>query len=320
MTSPRILVVGDLMLDRYSWGRVTRVSPEAPVPILELDEVEDRLGGAGAVASIAAGLGADVDIVGAVGADSAGRKIKRLLGQDGIHTDHVVVSDFLTTTVKHRFIGAADGLRYAQLLRVDKDDEASPRTCSGRTAKLPLRGVDMVLVSDYGKGVCNQDLLDYYIEKSHKYHKYIIVDPCCAKAQTAYDSAKCICPNRREAEAFCGYSIHTSNDAEEACRMYCDRLHIKDVMLKLDRSGIYIFHAEGGVPTVSELLKTTSQSVCDVTGAGDTVLATAGYFMSLGHSFHDSAVLANCAAGLQVENFGIRQISREDIISSKEKA
>jgi D-beta-D-heptose 7-phosphate kinase/D-beta-D-heptose 1-phosphate adenosyltransferase len=219
---PRLLVVGDVILDRYTHGAAERVGPEAPVPVLRADEHEVRPGGAASVAALLRALGAEVRLAGVVGDDVEGRVLARLLQEAGVEASAVLRDPDRPTTAKERFLGRAAGRHAQQILRVDREARAPlPPELESRLADaLPLQaeGCQAVLVSDYGKGLCTPGRRPAVLAASQGLP--VLVDPTCISDYRCYRGAEVVKTNRAEGELACGRPITSLQEALAACRCY----------------------------------------------------------------------------------------------------
>jgi len=316
----RLLVLGDLMLDRYTWGRAERVSPEAPVLVAQAETCEVRLGGAGAVAGLLRGLEAEVLVAGVVGDDHEGCTVRRLLDEAGIDGRTVLTDATRPTTHKQRFLATVEQRQPHQILRVDHEQThpltpeiveslfdavvlcagLRPRTSDDRRSQEPgrpavagfgevgrptpnlqslaqaiqkgLPNVDAVLISDYAKGVCTQELLARVIGAAREQGIPVAVDPARIGDYTRYRGATLVKPNRRETELVTGKAIHSPMDALDAGRTLVQRHGFKAVVVTLDGEGMAVVTADG----VAEHVPTRPRQVSDITGAGDMALAVLG--------------------------------------------
>jgi D-beta-D-heptose 7-phosphate kinase/D-beta-D-heptose 1-phosphate adenosyltransferase len=307
---PRILVIGDLILDRYTHGDAERVSPEAPVPVLLADDPEVRPGGAASVASLLGGLGADVVAAGVVGDDSDGRVLMRLLAEAGIDGRGVRCDPNRPTTSKERFLGRAAGRHGQQILRVDRESRSPlPTHLEGEVAEslaVCSEGCSAVLVSDYGKGVCTPALLAVIADMCRQRGVPLLTDPTRVSDYGRYRGARVIKPNRQEAELVIGRPIHSPDEALTAGRELCSRWGFGAALVTLDRDGMALAQSDGSADWVPAKVR----AVYDITGAGDISLAVLGLGHAAGLPLLASARLANAAAGLEVERLGVAPISR----------
>jgi len=310
---PRILVVGDVILDRYTWGDAERVSPEAPVLVLRAEDEEVRLGGAASVACLLRYLEVRVTLEGVVGDDPSGRTIRRLLEEIDLDTDLVLTDTDRCTTTKERFVGRAAGRHPHQILRVDHEstdpvgEEIEHALITAFSEQLD--GHQAVLISDYAKGVCTPRLLRRVIKKARERGIPVLVDPARIADYDRYRGASILTPNRAEAEGATGLSIAGPSEAFAAGEELLGRLELDAVFLTLDKDGIAVI-AKDQEP---EIVPTREREVYDITGAGDMVLAMTGLSYAAGLSFAETAVLANVAAGLEIERFGVAPVTRQQI-------
>jgi len=309
----RVLVLGDLILDRYTWGNTTRISPEAPVPVLEADRDEVRLGGAAGVAYLARNLEAVVAVAGLVGDDPAGRTLGGLFDAAGIDHRLVLSDPGRPTTSKTRFVGRAGGRHPHQILRVDR--EVRDRLSAEREKQLldaiagRLGEFQAVLVSDYDKGVCSPGLLRQVIAAATRRGLPVAVDPARVADHARYRGATLLTPNRQEAQRATGRTIDGSRAALAAGRQLCETCRADAVLVTLDREGIAVV----GPRLADAIIPTRTRTVYDVTGAGDMVLAVVGMGLAVGVAPPVAARLANVAAGLEVERLGAAPVFRHEI-------
>jgi D-beta-D-heptose 7-phosphate kinase/D-beta-D-heptose 1-phosphate adenosyltransferase len=311
---PRILVVGDLILDRYVWGYAERISQEAPVPLLRADQREHRLGGAASVATMLRALEAEVALVGAVGVDAEAGLVRRLLREMGIDDQSVLALDDRPTTLKERYIGRAQDRHPQQMIRVDYETR-DPIPAAAETAlleRLPaaVAQSDIVLISDYDKGVCTRGLIGGVIDACRAAGVRVIADPIRAADYSRYRGVHCITPNRLEASLATGMTITRPEDALEAGRRLVAALAAESVLVTLDRDGMALCRADGR----AVLLPTRPRQVYDITGAGDMVLSVVGLCLASGADYDEAAALGNVAGGLEVEKIGVALLSREEIL------
>lgn len=312
---PRLLVVGDLILDRYVWGDAERVSQEAPVILLREDRREIRLGGAANVANMVRGLEADVAMVGVVGADDDGRCVIQELEAAGVDCAAVLPDASRPTTVKERYLGRAQNRHPHQMLRVDR--EVRTAIDAGQCQRLldvvlpRLIDYQAVLISDYGKGVCTPELSQALIKAAKAQGIPVIVDPSSSGDCRNFVGATAVTPNRLETYRATGREIRTPDDAYFAGRRLCAQYELEYAFVTMDKDGMALVMADG----TSQLLPTRKREVYDITGAGDMVLATIGVGAAAGATPADLGRLANVAGGLEVEQIGVVCISREEILA-----
>lgn len=312
--SPRILVVGDLILDRYVWGDAERISQEAPVILLREERQETRLGGAANVANMLLGLDATVDLAGVIGDDADGRALARDLDQAGIGRDTIVTDTDRPTTAKVRFMGRAQYRHPHQMLRVDRETR---QPISSEIAERLLEAIlprlaeySAILISDYAKGVCTQEFLRPLIQAARSLNLPVVADPAAGGDYNLYRGATGVTPNRSETFKATGREIRTIEDAFIAGRLLVEKFDLDYAFVTIDRDGIALTSRNGE----STHLPTRPREVCDITGAGDMVLAMIGVGVAAGIDTIDLCRLANVAGGLEVEQVGVVPISRKAIV------
>ena len=311
---PRILVVGDLILDRYIWGYAERISQEAPVPLLRADHREHRLGGASSVATMLAALGAEVTLVGGVGLDREGDLVRQLLQEQGIDHGPVVALDDRPTTLKERYIGRAQDRHPQQMIRVDYEVR-SPITARSEAEIVNglrdrISGSDIVLISDYDKGICTPSLLRSLIDACRSAGVRVVADPIRSDDYSRYRGVHCMTPNRLEAQLATGMTIAVPDDAIAVGRKLVRELGMDSVLVTLDRDGMALVRSDGR----AEIVPTRARQVYDITGAGDMVLSIVGLCLAAGADYDEAAALGNIAGGLEVEKIGVALLSREEIL------
>jgi rfaE bifunctional protein kinase chain/domain len=302
LEAARVLVVGDAMLDRYWFGAVDRISPEAPVPVVLVQREEERLGGAANVALNVRRLGARATLLTVVGDDEPARAVVRLLNDEGVGS--VLGRDpALRTTIKLRVVG-----RSQQLLRVDfenrPDHELLAQLLDDFERVLPEH--DAVLFSDYGKGGLTH--IARMIELARGAGKPVLVDPK-GRDFSRYAGATVITPNRNELALAMGPWHDEQQLAALAARLR-DEMHIDSLLLTRSEEGMTLFDARGAVHAPAQ-----ARQVFDVTGAGDTVIATMAAMLAAGISARDAVPIANRAAGIVVSRFGTASVTYEELFS-----
>lgn len=305
--APRVLVVGDLILDHYVWGGVDRISPEAPIPVLAVREEEDRLGGAGNVAANLAALGAEVYLVGAIGDDAAGGRYLELCHRAGVRARTARAADRPTIT-KTRYIAQSQ-----QVLRVDRERttplEARAEDALVETALELMALADILLVSDYGKGALSEAALRRLFAKARQRGIHAVVDPKRADLARYYRGATVVKPNRREAALALGRPLDDRAALEAGLAELVARLDLSAAVVTLGAEGIAYLERGGKV----ELIPGRARAVFDVSGAGDTVLAVLGLVLGGGRSLAEAALAANEAGGIVVGKLGTACVTREEI-------
>ncbi len=311
----RVLVAGEVILDRYIWGDVARVSPEAPIPVLQVHRIEERPGNAGFVMANLRALGAQVSALSVVGADRNGELLREMFGGLGIDTRSILIDPGRPTIVKERMLGSVQSANRAtqQLLRVDRED---PRALSPANERALVRHLarelaraDGVLISDINKGLLTPGLLRTLIDGARRHGIPVIVDPRLTEDFSIYRGATALTPNRYETEFATGARLVDRDAWMRAADELMRKLKLEACLVTLDRDGMYLAEHRGA----HTYIPTTPRAVYDVTGAGDVVLAVFGLFAVAGLSFAAAARLANLAAGIEVSRLGTEIISREDL-------
>jgi D-beta-D-heptose 7-phosphate kinase/D-beta-D-heptose 1-phosphate adenosyltransferase len=312
---PRVLVVGDVMLDRYVWGNADRISQEAPVILLRADKREERLGGASSVATMLQALGARTSLVGVVGPDADGNRVRRILGGLGIDADGVLTDAARPTTVKERYIGRAQARHPQQMIRVDYEradplaDVVERELAAVLESK--IQDADVVLVSDYDKGVCTPGLLAEVIAGAKLRGVRVIADPTRGGDYGKYRGCSAVTPNRLEAGLATGRTITSQEGALRAAAELRDRLELEAGIVTLDKDGMALAHRDGRSATQP----TRPRQVYDNTRAGDMVMAVLGLALAAGADYEDAIRLANVAGGLEVEKIGVATVTRDEILA-----
>ena len=287
----RVLVVGDVMLDRYWFGEVERISPEAPVPVVHVAKREDRLGGAANVARNAVALGAQVTLVGLVGQDEAATRVRSLLGEAGVQA-HLVTDAHHPTTLKMRVLG-----RQQQLLRIDFEEKPTPallESLAEHVAPL-LAQHDVVVFSDYAKGALAQ--VEALIALARAKGLPILVDPKGSNYQR-YRGATLVTPNRSEMQQAVGL-WHSESELSERAQALRNELELEALLVTRSEQGMTLFTDAG-----SDHVDAQAHEVFDVSGAGDTVLATLAVMRAAGVPWAESMRWANRAGGIVVGKLG----------------
>jgi D-glycero-beta-D-manno-heptose-7-phosphate kinase len=302
LAKARVLVIGDAMLDRYWHGAVDRISPEAPVPVVKVAREEERIGAAANVAYNVATLGAQASFLGVVGDDEPGRRLEVLLKETGIAT-HLKRDPRLKTTVKLRVIG-----RQQQLLRMDFESEPDHEALASQTEAFRrlLPQHDAVLFSDYGKGGLAH--ITAMVEAARAARKAVLVDPK-GSDYSRYAGATVITPNRSELQQVIG-AWRNDDELREKAQLLRERLHLEALLVTLGEDGMTLFDAQGQAHVQAQ-----AREVFDVTGAGDTVIATLAALVAAGMSPREAMPLANKAGGIVVGKFGTATVSYEELFA-----
>lgn len=304
----RVAVVGDVMIDRYYWGHVGRISPEAPVPVVEVDSEQVRFGGAANVANNIRCLGGIPLLIGLIGDDHPGKSFIEMLHDQNMESEGLVVDVERPTTIKTRVIAAGQ-----HVVRVDNESKVDcPEHLRHRiidAVKYRIQQLDAILLEDYNKGALTKDVIEDLLAVARKYDKIVTVDPkfnhfLDFKGVTVFK------PNRREAEEVLGGRLKTDADVAAAGKKLIELLGAKNVLLTRGEEGMSLCEASGKVTHIP----TTAGSIQDVSGAGDTVISTLTLALASGADVVTACRLANCAAGVVVGQVGIVPVSPEQLL------
>ena len=303
----RILVLGDVMLDEYVWGTVNRISPEAPIPIVEVNTVTVTPGGAANVAVNLKSLGAEPILIGLVGADEPADRLRRALVDQGISDEHLIVEDGRPTTLKTRIVAHGQ-----QMLRADRESrrpiEAGLAHRIGGELAGRIAGAHAVLISDYGKGFLTETLVGRAIEAARDQNRPVTVDPKGLQ-YGKYRRASIVTPNEGEAARASHLEIYGEADLLEAGRRLLAELETEAILITRGEQGMSLFEPGERI----HHLPTYAREVYDVTGAGDTVIATMTLALAAGAPYRAAAELANRAAGVVVGKVGTASLSVADL-------
>ncbi len=296
----RLLVVGDVMLDRYWFGDTERISPEAPVPVVQVEKIDERLGGAANVARNASALGAQTTILGVVGEDEAGKRVEQLLLESGVQSQ-LQTDGNVPTTVKLRVIA-----RQQQLIRLDFEEAPSQISLDAKLKRFKslLPNIDIVILSDYGKGALEQ--VSAMIELANASKKLVLVDPK-GDAYDKYKGATVLTPNRSELRQVVG-QWSSEDDLTLRAQSLRKNLGLGALLLTRSEEGMTLFTDKG-----TEHVRAQAREVFDVSGAGDTVIAALAVAMGAGWSLERAMALANRAGGIVVGKLGTATVSAEEL-------
>ena len=306
-SSRRVTVIGDVMLDRFTIGRVSRMSPEAPVPVVVFDHEEFRLGGAANVANNLRELGGAVDLIGVIGNDESGTQLKNELAATGIHSTGLITDIERRTTTKMRVVTT----RNQQVSRIDfeSDHEVGTAIEEALASQVDMRAraAQVILVSDYQKGVVTRRTMAHVLSFAQSNGLPVIVDPKVPHIDY-YAGAALVTPNHIEAESATNSRISTNEDARRAAIALRQRMGVDSVLITRGEHGMWLDHAgaDGFLPAAA-------REVADVTGAGDTVIATLALAIAAGATMPEAARLANEAAGIVVGRFGAATVSPDEL-------
>lgn len=312
--SPKVLLVGDFMLDSYIYGDALRISPEAPVQVLKVVRREYAGGGASSVAADITTLGAQCFCIGVIGTDRNAERLLEILTETGANTDGLIALDQRPTITKERIVGLAQHRHRQQLLRVDDEctDPLSPEEYEqllGRYTSL-LETCEVVCLQDYNKGILEADFCQQLIKLARQAGKRVLVDPPLDHDYTKFTGASLMTPNRKESSHAVGFSIETIADAAKASQILRDQLQLDTAVITLDKEGAFLRNN-----TIAEQIPTQPRNVYDVTGAGDMMLAMLAVALAGGCDDVTALQLANIASGLEVEKFGVATVSVDEIVN-----
>jgi len=306
----RIAVVGDLMLDRYFWGAVNRMSPEAPVPVVEVESESTRLGGAANVANNIASLGGIPLMIGVTGKDDGGSALKMLIEEAGFSADGLIVDSKRPTTIKTRVIAHHQHVvRIDQEVKHDIGEETQGRLLDVLKKEIP--GLDAVILEDYNKGVVVKDLIREVIGLARSAGKPVTVDPKFNNF-FEYRNVTVFKPNRKESEEALGRRLTDQATVERAGLDILKKLDAENLLLTLGEQGMSLFERSGSVTHVS----TRAKRVADVSGAGDTVISTLTMSLVAGADIKEASALANYAGGAVCAEVGIIPIEKQALLDA----
>ncbi|MHC4561420.1 MAG: PfkB family carbohydrate kinase [Planctomycetota bacterium] len=312
---PRVLVVGDFMLDRYVYGDVERINPEAPVPVLRQADRESRVGGAGKVATAVPALGGQATCLGVIGVDDGADELRGLLTDGGADVEAFVAMPDRPTAVKTRYVGLAQHRHAQQMFRVDEEStDPLAETIHADLAKAlagQFNSADVVALEDYDKGVLTGANTPALIAAARKAGKRVLVDPARIKDYSRYLGATVLTPNRYETELASGIRIVDDASLELAGRTILETTQAELLVITLDKEGAYLLHSDG--PGI-HFAHPHPRNVYDVSGAGDLMLAALAVAIGCDCTMDQAVSFANLAAGLEVERRGYVPITRQEVI------
>ena len=304
--SPRVLVIGDLIVDQYLWGSCQRISPEAPVQVIEVDRETKVLGGAGNVVNNLKNLGAQVDVISVLGNCKISTELLKLLADINVRTEYIVTQKNRISSKKTRIIASQQ-----QVVRYDRESSDDINTDSQNTIIKTLKKIvsdyEIILLSDYGKGILTNQLTQSLIKIANKYKKKVLVDPK-GTDYLKYKDAFLLTPNKKEASIATNINIIDDNSLTNAI------VKLKSIC-NLDVSLITL--SEGGIAIYDDKLRThptTAKEVFDVTGAGDTVLASLGFAIACGLKIDEAVAFSNLASGVVVGKIGSSTVTLNEVI------
>ena len=310
MKRSAIAVVGDLMLDRYVWGQVDRISPEAPVPVVAVEETNVRPGGAANVAWNLVSLGSRVRLVGVLGSDIRAREVKSLLAEKGLSTAFLITDRSRVTTEKIRIVA-----HNQQVVRADFESSGEiARHTFGRlrsAVKKAVSGAQVVVVSDYGKGVVTASLMDLLRELCRRRRIPMLVDPKEGHF-SLYRGAFVVTPNKKEAGGFYNVKVRSDQELETVGRSLLRDLEAEAILVTRGEEGMTLFERDRR----THHFPTRASEVYDVTGAGDTVISVLAAALAAGASLWEAIETANVAAGIVVRELGTAVVTPEELIAA----
>jgi len=306
----KVLVVGDVMLDQFVWGQVSRISPEAPVPVVNVVRESFMPGGSANVVHNIHALGASVYVAGVIGNDQAGETLKKALSVERINVQGLIVDKDRPTILKTRIIAS-----HQQVVRVDKDgknileNEYNERLIN--YVDSVIAKVDAIIVEDYGKGVITQELIDEIVRMARKHKKIISVDPKDGHFLD-YSGTTVVTPNHHEAYSAVRRSESRENGIEEVGRLLLRKWNCENVLITCGEDGMILFEKD----KESFRIPTVAREVFDVSGAGDTVIAAYTTSLASGSTQREAAIISNYAAGIVVGKLGTATTSRAEIFEA----
>ena len=305
----KVLVLGDAMLDRFVWGAVSRISPEAPVPVVEVRRETICLGGAANVAANINSLGGEPYLLAIVGNDAEGEQLRTRVRELGMPDEGILVGKGRATSVKTRIIA-----HHQQVCRTDREDRSPLVPEQQRRIvdwfRATLDAMDAVIVSDYAKGLISSTLLRKVLPLARSARKIVCVDPKL-KNLAAYRPATIITPNLSEAESAAGVNIRSEKDLVRAGKKILRLTGIDHLLVTRGEHGMALFEGDSKVTHIP----TVAREVFDVTGAGDTVISTISLGLASGLSVLDAAILSNIAAGIVVAKLGTASVTPEELLA-----
>ena len=303
----KVLVIGDIIMDEYIWGDVSRISPEAPVPVVEVKQDTKMLGGAANVINNIASLGGKSILCGVIGDDPTGREIVDRVKALGLITDGILKESRRPTSIKTRIVA-----HNQQVVRFDRESRKDIRPENAKKildfTKEIRDGLDAIIVADYGKGVISAQLMDGLRGLVRDSKIVLAVDPKTGNFEH-YQGIHVITPNHHEAGAFCRMEIVDEETLVQAGRMMLDELNCRSVLITQGKDGMTLFEKGGEISHIP----TVARKVFDVTGAGDTVISTFCLGLASGMEFKSAAVISNFAAGIVVGEVGTSSVNAEEL-------
>jgi rfaE bifunctional protein kinase chain/domain len=307
LSDTKVIVVGDIMMDEYIWGDVSRISPEAPVPIVEIKKETKMLGGAANVINNIASLGGTPILCGVVGDDPTGSEILETMKQQGLRTDGIITETGRPTSIKTRVVA-----HNQQVVRFDRENRKRLKDESIKRILGFIRemegGYEAIIVTDYGKGVISAELMEGLRKVLSDSKAIIAVDPKTGNFEF-YQGVDVITPNHHEAAAYCRMEIVNEENLVQAGHQMLSELNCRSVLITQGKDGMTLFEKDGEITHIP----TVAKKVFDVTGAGDTVISTLCLALASGMDLKSAAVIANFAAGIVVGEVGTSTVKAEEL-------
>lgn len=304
----KVLVIGDVMMDEYIWGDVSRISPEAPVPVVKVVKESFIPGGAANVVRNINSLKGKVYLVGTIGNDLLGKRLKKVLAKTGVSTQGLIIDRSRPTTQKTRIIAHSQ-----QVVRIDKEktDSVASHTRKRLISALErfINRVDIIVVSDYGKGIIASSVLKKIFSLAKKHKKRVVIDPKVGHFKD-YRGATILTPNKNEARVALGGVLTEEESIHSVGKRFLKELNLNALLITRGAEGMSLFQKDKEIINIP----TVAQEVYDVTGAGDTVTAVLALGLATGADFLPSAQIANFAAGIVVKEIGAATVSKKDLL------
>ncbi|MCK5097935.1 MAG: D-glycero-beta-D-manno-heptose-7-phosphate kinase [Desulfobacteraceae bacterium] len=303
----KVLVLGDLMIDEYVWGSVDRISPEAPVPVVSVNNTSFTLGGAGNVVNNLVSMGANVSVIGTAGTGATGKMLIEKLKEFNVEITGVIKESYRPTTRKTRIIASNQ-----QMLRIDNEvtkEIKSETFCKLKkllSEKIPLN--DLIIISDYAKGLITEKIIKFVVESSKQYNILTIVDPK-ALDFSKYKNVSMLTPNKKEAGLASNIEIHTIDDLFNAGKKLLNQINLEKLLITCGKEGMVLFEHD----KAPFIIESEARQVFDVSGAGDTVISILGLALASGATFKQSALAANAAAAIVVGKVGTATLSIKEL-------
>ena len=308
-----ILVVGDVGLDYYIFGTVDRISPEAPVPVLRVTKEEQKLGMAANICHNIYSLGGKSSLISIIGDDKRGNTLQRLMKNEGVNLDHLVVKKDVTTISKERILTSRQ-----QICRVDYED-AFPSFSEDnlklamKSYEAKLQQVNFVILEDYSKGLFTEKTTRQFIDLGKSSNKFVAVDPGRGKPASLYYGASLLKPNLTEARELVHSLGYSETNVSDMIEILLDKLELKMIAITLGPEGLALYDREVGGKV--SIIPTVASEVFDVSGAGDTVIATMAMALSAGATLVEAGHIANVAAGVVVSKSGTATVNLKELNS-----